>query len=202
MDTGVRVVGSGQVSGTPDVLRVTFSVEHSEPDVAGALAKVSERTDAVTAVLRAQGVDQLATSAVNVYQDYREPGAPTAFRAAHTIHVETKDLTRFGALLDAAVGAAGNDLGLHGMQFDIEDKSALLVQARELAFRQAREKAEHLAGLAGYSLGPVTTVSETHSPDGVPVVRMLASKPYESNLNITPGEHTVEVSLQVTFAWA
>ncbi|WP_427888946.1 SIMPL domain-containing protein [Kribbella sp. GL6] len=202
MDTGVSVVGSGQVSGTPDVLRVTFSVEHSEADVAAALAKVGERTDAVTAALRAQGVEQLGTSAVNVYQDYREPGAPPAYRAAHTIQVETKDLTGFGALLNAAVGAAGNDLGLHGMQFDIEDKSALLVRARELAFEQAREKAAHLAGLAGYSLGGVTTVSETHRPDDVPVVRMMASKPYESSLNITPGEHTVEVSLHVTFAWA
>ncbi|GAA3118624.1 hypothetical protein GCM10010530_46050 [Kribbella aluminosa] len=200
----MRVVGSGQVSGTPDVLRVTFSVEHAEVDVAAAVAKVSERTDAVVAALRAQGVDrgQLATSAVNVYQDYREPGAPTAYRAAHTIQVETRDLTGFGGLLNAAVGAAGNDLGLHGMQFDIADKSALLVQARELAFQQAREKAEHLAGLAGYSLGGVTTVSETHSPDGIPVVRLQASKAYESSLSITPGEHTVEVSLQVTFSWA
>jgi uncharacterized protein len=204
MDTGVSVVGSGQVSGTPDVLRVTFTVERAEPDVAAALATVGERTDAVIAALQAKGVErsQLATSAVNVYQDYREPGAPTAYRAGHTIQLETKDLTGFGALLNAAVDAAGNSLGLQGVQFDIEDKSDLLTQARELAFQQARAKAGHLAGLAGYSLGGVTAVSETQSPDGIPVVRMSASKAYESSLTLTPGEHTVEVSLHVNFAWA
>src|SRR6266581_1679749 len=92
MDAGVSVVGSGQVSGAPDVLRVSFGVEHVAPDVAVAVAQVGEGTDAVMAALRGQGVEesQLGTSAVNVFQEYREPGADTAYRASHKITVETK----------------------------------------------------------------------------------------------------------------
>ena len=125
MDTGVSVVGSGQVSGTPDVLRVSLGVELVAPDVASAVGRVGERTDAVMAALHGQGIEesQLGTSAVNVYQDYREPDAAPAYRASHTITLETKDLTGFGTLLTAAVDAAGNSLTLHGLQFDIEDKS-------------------------------------------------------------------------------
>lgn len=206
MDTGVSVVGSGQVSGTPDILRVTFGVEQVAPDVAAAVATVGERTDAVIAALRAQGVQesQLGTSSVNVFQEYREPGTDPAYRASHTVLVETKDLTGFGALLNAAVDAVGNSLALHGLQFDIEDKTDLLIQARELAFQQAKTKAAHLAGLAGFSLGSVTAISENnaHTPLGGPEIRMSASKAYDSAINIVPDDQNVVVSLQVHFAWA
>ncbi|HZX06149.1 SIMPL domain-containing protein [Kribbella sp.] len=201
----MSVVGSGQVSGTPDVLRVTFAVEHAEPDVAAAVAKVGERSDAVVAALQAQGVgrSQLATSAVNVYQDYKMPGATGEYRASHTIEVETKDLTGFSALLTAAVDAAGNSLAIHGLQFDIEDKSDLLTQARELAFQDARVKAAHLATLAGFSLGGVTAVSETYHRAAVALAsRRASAQGADLSFNITPGEHTVEISIEVNFAWA
>ena len=203
MDTGVRVVGSGQVSTAPDVLRVSLSVEHVAADVATAVAQVGERSDAAIAALREQGVgsSELATTTVNVYQEYREPGTAAAYRASHAITVTTKDLTGFGRLLAAAVDAVGNSLGLQGLQFDVEDKEPLLVRARELAFRQARAKAGELAALAGYSLGSVTSISETHGH--APFRETLQSaKSFDSAINIVPGDHTVEVSLEVQFSWA
>lgn len=206
MDTGVKVVGSGQVSAAPDVLQVSFSVEHVGPDVAAAVAEVAERTDAVTAALREQGVEEseIGTTTVNVFQEYREPKHATAYRASHLLTVTTKDLTGFGRLLNAAVGAAGNDLGLNSLQFDIEDKTELLTQARELAFQQAREKAAELAALAGYSLGSVTSVSETqgHHPIRRAVNALGAGKGFDAAIAINPGDNTVEVSLEIQFSWA
>jgi uncharacterized protein YggE len=183
---------------------VSFGVEHAAPDVAAAVARVGERTDAVVAALRGMGIgeSQLGTSAVNVFQDYREPESAPAYRASHTISVETNDLTGFGELLNAAVDAAGNSLSLNGMQFDIEDKTDLLIQARELAFRQAKEKAGHLAGLAGFSLGSVTAIAESQGHFPIRAVANASKATYDSALNITPGDHTVSVSLDVHFAWA
>ena len=204
METGVRVVGSGQVSTAPDVLRVSLSVEHVAPDVAAAVAQVGERSDTALAALREQGVEDfaLATTSVNVYQEYREPGTAAAYRASHSITVTTKDLTGFGRLLAAAVDAVGNSLGLQGLQFDVEDKEPLLVRARELAFAQARTKAGELAALAGYSLGSVTSISETYSHAPIREFVQQSAKAFDSAINITPGEHTVEVSLEVQFSWA
>lgn len=204
MDTGVSVVGTGQVSAPPDQLRVTFSVEHLAPDVAAAIARVEERTDTVIAALRAQGVaeSQLRTSSVNVYQEYKgiEPDAP--YRASHTITVVTKDLSGFGRLLNAAVDAAGNSLGLHGFEFDIEDKTEMLTQARALAFQQAREKATELAGLAGFSLGSVTAIQETQGHFPLVAQSLSLGGAGDAGMNIVPGGHEVQVSLQVQFAWA
>ncbi len=204
MEPGVRVVGSGQVSAAPDVLRVSFSVENVAPDVATAVARVGQRTDAVIAALRGQGVEasQLGTSAVNVFPDYKEPAAPTVYRASHTITVETNDLTGFGRLLNAAVDVAGNDLGLHGLQFDVEDKTELLTRARELAFRQAREKAEELAALAGYSLGSVSSISETYGAFPIREELHARNASLGPAINITPGDSSIAVSLEVHFSWA
>jgi uncharacterized protein YggE len=185
---------------------VSFSVEHVAPDVASAVARVAEQTDAVTAALREQGVDaaDIGTTTVNVFQEYREPGTDTAYRGSHQLTVTTKDLTGFGRLLNAAVDAAGNSLGLNSLQFDIEDKSELLVQARELAFQQAREKAAELAALAGYSLGSVTSVTETsgHHPIRREARALSAGKAFDAAIAITPGDNTVEVSLEIQFSWA
>jgi uncharacterized protein YggE len=204
MDTGVRVVGLGQVSAPPDVLRVSFSVEHVAPDVAAAVAQVGERTDAVIAALRAQGIEasDISTATVNVFQEYREHGQSPGYRGSHLLTATTKDLTGFGRLLNAAVDAGGNSLGLQGLQFDIEDKTELLTRARELAFRQARAKAEELAALAGYSLGSVTSMSESHGH--VPFRETLLSKgaAFDSAVNIIPGDSSVDISLEVHFSWA
>ena len=183
---------------------MSFSVEHVAPDVAAAVAQVGERTDAVTAALREQGVEDsaIATTTVNVYQEYREPGTSVAYRGSHSITVTTKDLAGFGRLLNAAVGAAGNGLGLQGLQFDVEDKDPLIVRARELAFGRARSKAQELAGLAGYALGSVTSISETYGHVPIPAVGLQSAKAYDSAITITPGDHTVEASLEVHFSWA
>ena len=63
---------------------------------------------------------------------------------------------------------------------------------------------EHLAGLAGFSLGSVTAISESHghAPFEPQARALSASKAYDSAINIVPDEQNVVVSLQVHFAWA
>ncbi|MGW1342632.1 SIMPL domain-containing protein [Kribbella sp. NPDC002412] len=206
MDTGVSVVGSGQVSAAPDVLRMTLSVGHDAADVATAVSQVAQRTDAVIAALRQQGVEaaDIATSSVQVHPQYKEMAAPSGFHASHSLTITTTDLTGFGRLLNAAVDAAGNSLGLDYLQFDVQEKGPLLTRARELAFRQAREKAEELAGLAGYSLGSVTMISESHGY--FPIREQAQSKMlgggFDAAVSISPGDQAIEVSLQVHFSWA
>jgi uncharacterized protein YggE len=205
MDSGITVAGSGQVSGPADVLRLSLSVGHDAADVATAVAQVAERTDAVQAALREQGVEaaDIQTSAVNVYPQYADSMRVAGYRASHSLTVTTKDLTGFGRLLNAAVGAVGNDLGLEQLQFDIADKLPLLERARELAFAQARQKADQLAALAGQSLGSIAAVNESFGH--IPIREMAAksvSVGFDSGIGVTPGDQTVELSLEVRWSWA
>jgi uncharacterized protein len=207
MDSGITVTGTGQATAPADVLRLNLSVGHDAADVAAAVSQVAQRTDAVNAALRAQGVAaaDIYTSSVNVYPQYADSMAVAGYRATHSLIVTTKDLTGFGRLLNAAVDAVGNDLGLDHLQFDVEDKRALMDRARELAFAQARTKADQLATLAGQSIGSIAAVAETygHTP-----IREMAARAHKAGdgfapeLSVTPGEQTVEISLEVRWSWA
>ncbi|MGW5187830.1 SIMPL domain-containing protein [Kribbella sp. NPDC004138] len=204
MDAGITVVGSGQASAPPDVLRMSLAVGYIADDVATAVAEVAERTDAVMAALRAEGVDTSAirTTEVEVSQHYREPGRPQTYGAAHLLTVTSRDLLGFGRLLNVAVEAAGDSLDLHAVRFDVGDKTALLTKARALAFRQARDKAEELAELAGRNLGAATGISETYNHHGFHEQALGAQAGFESEIHITPGDTKLEVSLEVHFTWS
>jgi uncharacterized protein YggE len=210
MDTGITVTGTGQVTAPADLLRLTLSVGHDAADVAAAVAQVAEKTDAVHAALSAQGVEgkDIETSTVNVYPQYKDPATSATsagYRASHSLTVTTRNLTGFGELLNAAVDAVGNDLGLDGLTFDVAEKQPLIVQARQLAFAQAREKAAELAELAGQSLGSISAVAESYGHGPIPLVMEQSAKAsgaYDSVLSITPGEQTVQISLEVCWNWA
>ena len=205
MDSGITVIGTGRTTAPADLLRLTLSVGHDAADVAAAVAQVAERTDTVKAALQEQGValTDIETSSVSVYPQYKEGMPEAGYRASHQMTVTTKDLTGFGRLLNAAVDAVGNALGLDHLQFDVADKKPLLDQARELAFAQAREKAAQLAALAGQDLGSIAAVSETHGHGG-PIGDMYAAKSLSGGggIDVSPGEQTIEVSLSVCWNWA
>ncbi|WP_328329002.1 SIMPL domain-containing protein [Kribbella sp. NBC_00382] len=207
MDSGITVTGTGQATAPADLLRLTLSVGHDAADVAAAVAQVAEKTDAVHAALSALGVEakDIETSTVNVYPQYRDSMKVASYRASHSITVTTRNLTGFGDLLNAAVDAVGNDLGMEGLNFDVADKRPLLDQARQLAFAQAREKAAQLAELAGQSLGSISAVTEGYGHGPIPLVMEQSAKAsgaYDSSLSITPGEQTVQLSLDVRWNWA
>lgn len=205
MESGITVTGTGQATAPADLLRLTLSVGQDAADVATAVAEVAERTDAVTAALREQGVTlaDIQTSSVNVHPQYADSMSVAGYRASHSMTVTTRDLTGFGRLLNAAVQAVGNSLGLDYLQFDVEDKSALLERGRELAFTQARQKADQLAGLAGQTIGSIAAVAESygHAP-----IREMAAKAvsggFAPDLAVTPGEQTIEVSVEVRWNWS
>jgi uncharacterized protein len=204
MDSGITVTGTGQATAPADVLRLNLSVGHDAADVAAAVAQVAQRTDAVNAALRAQGVaaTDIYTSSVNVYPQYADSMAVAGYRASHSMIVTTKDLTGFGRLLNAAVDAAGNNLGLDHLQFDVADKRALMDQARELAFAQARTKADQLAALAGQSIGSIAAVAESYGHAPFQLQSAKAGDGFAPELSVTPGEQTVEISLEIRWSWA
>ena len=206
MHSGITVTGTGQASAPADLLRLSLSVGRDADDVAAAIAAVADRTDAVIAALHEQGVPEadIRTSAVNVFPQYVESMQTAGYRASHSLSLSTADLTGFGRLLKAAVDAAGNDLSVEQLSFDVADKAPLLARARESAFSDARQKADQLAALAGSPLGTIQAVEESYDGGHFPVARMSAKADFgvAPELAVAPGEQTIEASLTIRWAWA
>ena len=207
MDSGITVTGAGSAAAPADLLRVTLGVGHETGDVADAIDHVGVKSAAVIAALRAQGVEEgdIHTTGVHVYPVYEaEPARVGSYRASHSISVATKDLDAFGRLMSAAVDAAGNDLTVDQVGFDVADKSGLVVQAREAAFSDARDRADHLARLAGRELGRLESVEESPLHGAVAVPLGMSGKASFAPLDfgVEPGRQSVAVSLTIRWSWA
>ncbi len=73
------------------------------------------------------------------------------YRVSTTVAVTVRETDNVAEILAAAVNAGANMVNY--IQFNIEDRTALESQARELAVSDARARAEELAALMGLTVG-------------------------------------------------
>jgi uncharacterized protein YggE len=205
---GIAVTGVGEVSGTPDVLRLDMSTEVRAASVDGALQKASAAMRDVIRALRDGGVaaKDIRTAGLSVNPDYSYDGNQqriTGYIATENLSATLRNLDKAGRIVSRTVAAGGDAARVNGLQLDLEGDSGLLVQARKQAFDEAKKKAETYAEAAGRHLGAVSSVSErvdTSSPEpmGYRAMDTAAGKA----VPVEAGSQTVSVSVNVVWSFA
>jgi uncharacterized protein YggE len=203
---GIVVDGTGRTSGVPDVLRVTLGVNVHRNDVSSAMDAATTRQNRVRAALKKAGVadKDLQTSEVSVYPSYDNRGRPDGYRVSETLTAKLRNLKKAGRAIADAVSAGGNEAVVQGVTFSLEDNEALLEQARDAAFAEAKAKAERYAQLSDRTLGEVQLVAETSNPQlAQPVPYTYDSAARAGALKAVPIDAgTSDVSVTVTVRWA
>ena len=158
----LTVQGTGTVAVEPDRATINVGVQEASRTVGAAMAGVNEKLDSVVAALMESGIDaaDIATSTVEIYAnyDYDADQRLLGYTASNSVTVLVEDVSRAGAIIDAAVGAGANCL--NGVEFFAADTSEARKQALALAVDSAREKAEALAEAAGLPLGGILEIRE------------------------------------------
>jgi uncharacterized protein YggE len=216
-DTGeprtITVTGYGVAYGAPDVVQVGLGVEASDADILVAMDDVTARMNAVMKALEDGGVDvkDIRTESFYIYQDYKYGQPATGleggdqqpqpfYRVSTTVTVTVRQTDHVAELLAASVSAGANVVNY--IQFNIEDRTALESQARELAVADARSRAEQLAALMGLTVGDPLSITEGGD---------MYAQPYYGGgggggaLSVAPppisqGTLSVNMSVTVTFA--
>ncbi|MFC4602807.1 SIMPL domain-containing protein [Rhodococcus kronopolitis] len=203
----VTVEGQGSASATPDLMRVTVSVEARRPDVAGAFARAGEAAAAVAAALRGAGVADadlsttgLGVQAETVWQENHGQQV-VGYLATSTLAVTLRDLSDPGRVIADCVAAGGDDVRLGGLELGFADQDDLLGRAREAAYLDARTKAEQYARLSGRGLGAVLEVTETADarPSPRPMLRAMAATA-DASMPVERGESAVSAGVRVCWA--
>ncbi|MEX2540838.1 MAG: SIMPL domain-containing protein [Trueperaceae bacterium] len=199
----VSVVGHGVVYGEPDVASLELGVTVSDPDVRAAVGRLDESIAAVMAALSDMGVPErsIQTTSFNVWREERFPqdgnrDAVAQFRAQHMLRVELEGARRAGEVLSAAVESGANAIG--GITFGFSNSAELAREAREAAFADARAKAEHLAAIAGVSLGAPLTIEDLDPASG-PSPMFERAATMMSDSSIATGELAVEARVAVRY---
>ncbi|MFI6866679.1 SIMPL domain-containing protein [Nocardia sp. NPDC050406] len=218
----VTTFGSGTARATPDLMRVTISIESRDETVSAAYTRAGERSHAVIGTLRADGVRpaDIATSGLSVRTDTvwgdNNRERVVGYIASTALTVVLRDIGPAGAATESAtpaatviahaVDAGGDDVRLGGLTLTVSDEEALLTEARDAAWDNAFAKATQYATRAGRTLGAVLEVTEDISPSNpIPRAYAVAAKANGGGvpeMAIELGESELSATIRVTWRLA
>ncbi len=203
----VTVTGFGEAQAAPDQAQISAGVQSFGATVIAASRDNEAILSRIMKALASQDIedDDIGTSNYSIWaeQNYdRTPEQPQirGYHVSNIVNVTIKDIGKIGDILAAVTNAGANSV--HGVQFGVSDAAALETQARERAMADARRRAESLAELANVELGHVVTLSTSPSPvfGLMKSSRMEMSDASAPSPTISPGQQSVSVQVEVTFA--
>lgn len=202
----LSVNGTGKVYLVPDIAYISIGVHTEGKNASEAVATNNEQSEKVKNSLKAAGIDvkDIQTTNFSIYPQpkYDSSGQPTGeiiYVVDNTVYVTVRDISKVGAILDAAVKAGANNI--YGIQFDVADKSEALSEARDQAVKDAQKTAQELAQAAGVNLGPIQTIS-SYSNMPVPVYdgRGGGLATTEAiNVPVSPGQMVLTVDVSMVY---
>jgi uncharacterized protein YggE len=202
---GITVSGEGSVFGAPDVAVATLGVQADATSVGDARSKAATSMDAMVKALKDGGVadKDIQTTQFSVDPRYDYSGNKQTligFTVSNIATVRIHDINKTGELIDAAVAAGGDLARVQGLQFTIDDPSALQNQARQKAMADAKSRADTLAQAAGVQLGAPRSISEgggaTPITFGAADIARATGAP---NTPIQTGQLEVQVTVSVVY---
>ena len=208
----VSVSGEGVIKVSPDMATIWFSgVTHDElPDRARSLN--ADASAAAMNAARSLGIEEkdlqlegLRLAPRRVYDPDRRVYNQDGFEATRTVKVIVRDLDVLPDLVAAIVENGANQL--NNIQYGLEDRETIELEALSRAVNRAKEKATVMAGELGWALGKALQINE----QGVSVpqprmqmeaVAMMAKDDGGNPDAFAAGELDVRASVTVVFSLA
>ncbi len=198
-DRIVTTTGRGTAPVVRDSASVRLTARHAASALADALAGAeSAREFAVEVCHRHVEPAAVGTSGVEVWPQHDMRGRPSGYEARHGLVIRCADLDIAGALVGELAASVGDRMILDGVTLTPSDTTRAEREARELAFRDARARAEHLALLGGVSLGELVALVEGAAVSA-PGLGALTARAAAPEVDLQPGEADVLTSVTVTW---
>jgi hypothetical protein len=202
--SAITVSGEATMSAAPDLAQIDAGVANDAKSAKEASDANNAAMGKVLLALKGAGIAEkdYQTSRLSLQPQYgqnKSTGASpvVGFRASNRVTVKIRDATKVAAIIDTLVSAGANDIG--NISFEVTQASKLLDDAREQAVADARRKAEIYAKATGVTLGAPLSVSEGGAP--VPLFKArMATAPMAAPAAVAPGEETLSVTVNVTWA--
>jgi uncharacterized protein YggE len=178
--TRVVVTGNALVQAQPDTAVVVVAVTTQARSALEAQQENARKSDAVVrAVKDAAGARaEVKTSGYNLQPQYayKEGQPPTiqAYQARNSVTVTLSDLTRVGAVIDAASGAGATNVD--SLSFTLREDKAARQQALADATRAALAKAQTIAQALGGRVVRIVEVQEVTAGQPIPLYKTEAAQ--------------------------
>lgn len=154
----VATVGEGRVEVAPDIAWLGFGVTANRPTVAAARDEVARGVARLIGLAREFGLkdEHIATAAVSVSPDYEwlpdtRQRVLRGYVVSRQVTLRLGEIDKLGDLTERALGLGVTEAS--PARFDTSRRAALEAEALTAAARDARARAEVLAGALGARVG-------------------------------------------------
>ncbi len=161
----MTVTAEGKTLVSPDIATTSFSVVSRGQNPDELASRNNELVSQAIDFVKSKGVEakDIRTTGYNLqpnyeYDEARRTSFISGYTLTQTVTLKVRDLPKVGEILGGLPELGINQIG--GVSFGVDEPEKYLAEAREEAFRVAREKAEAMARAAGVKLGRVLNVNE------------------------------------------
>ncbi len=203
----LSVTGTAEVRVQPDLATVRLGVQSQAQDARSAQEETNRLMQRVIQQVRQTGIpqEQIQTAQLQlepVYAPRRPQEATTppqvvAYRATNTVVVRIEELNRVGRVIDAGISAGANNV--EGIQFGLRDDLAVRTRALAEATREARVKADAIAGGLGVRIRGIRQAQEGGAIVRPLLQRGFAAESLQASTPVAPGQVTVSASVTVQY---
>ena len=204
----MSVNGQAKVSVQPDIAIINVGISAISKTSQEASQIVATKVNQITQILQSNKIkkEEITTQSISIYPQYEYPDGKMELvgqQAQQTLAVTVKGIDKnggnLGSIIDQIVRVDG--IQFNGLGFDKEDKSEATKQARKLAFKDAKKKAQEYAGLAERTLGKALTIVDNSVVSGnrpyASANNFVAAKSFSTQVPV--GDLDVSYSVGVRF---
>jgi hypothetical protein len=200
---GITVIGSGSAAAAVDQVTISLAVEVARAEPGDAFAMASSTATRLLAILADGGVDARSVRTFDLTLGPRSEYVNgrqqlLGYQAGQRLTVRREGLHGVERLLTDVASLGGDGVRIDGVALTPAHPQEAMAQAREMAFADARAKAEQLARLAGRVLGRVAWIDERPS-GGAPRPMMAMRAGAGEAMPVATGD--AHVGVDVTVHW-
>ncbi len=165
--TSVSISGTGTIYLKADIVTFSINVDETASTTAQAQQAANKKMTAILDILRKFNIDddKISTTALSFNSEYywdNGKQVKVGESVSQTVYVTMEDIDSFPALSDE-LGSKVNGISFYNVRFDSSQKTKASEQARELAYKNALEKAQLYAKAAGLRVVRPVSISEGYT---------------------------------------
>jgi hypothetical protein len=201
----ISVSGEGKISVKPDQVVINFGIENIGKDATEVKKLNDETVDKTLKFIKEFGIlsNDYKTTDVSLNRNYDYEKKKYNYRASQSVTIILKNLSRYDSLMMGLVDNGINSIS--NVEFKTSKLEEYKSEARKLAMKEAKHKAEDYVSVLNQKIGKAITINDntqTYFPQ--PMYRMaMADKEISGNSipkeTIAVGEIEVVATVSVSF---
>jgi len=200
----INVNGEGKVKVAPDQVCISATVETKGNNAKDVKKQNDEKMDAVLKFIKKMNVPtaDFKTKQVALNPQYDYEKKKTSYNATQTVEIVLKDLTKYDELMEGLVQQGINRIDK--VSFESSKVLQLQSEARKLAMKDAKAKADDYVSVLGQKVGKAFVISDNsqiyHPQPMYASMRMKeAADSGASNETLAIGEIEITANVSVSF---